>query len=69
MDRAATVRRVAQIGLLAVLRAPDPDGARRAIEAAEAGDIRSGDFAGIREKGRRFVAVIREARATSPGTS
>ena len=32
-------------------------------ELASAGDISSGDFAGIREKGRRFVAAIREARA------
>jgi 2-dehydro-3-deoxyphosphogluconate aldolase/(4S)-4-hydroxy-2-oxoglutarate aldolase len=32
-------------------------------ELASAGDIGSGDFAGIREKGRRFVAAIREARA------
>ena len=33
-------------------------------ELASAGDIGSGDFAGIREKGRRFVAAIREARAS-----
>ena len=33
-------------------------------ELASAGDISSGDFAGIREKGRRFVAAIREARAS-----
>jgi 2-dehydro-3-deoxyphosphogluconate aldolase/(4S)-4-hydroxy-2-oxoglutarate aldolase len=32
-------------------------------EHASAGDISSGDFAGIREKGRRFRAAIREARA------
>jgi 2-dehydro-3-deoxyphosphogluconate aldolase/(4S)-4-hydroxy-2-oxoglutarate aldolase len=32
-------------------------------ELASAGDISSADFAGIREKGRRFVAAIREARA------
>ncbi|HEX2180974.1 MAG TPA: bifunctional 4-hydroxy-2-oxoglutarate aldolase/2-dehydro-3-deoxy-phosphogluconate aldolase [Rubrobacteraceae bacterium] len=32
-------------------------------ELASAGDISAGDFAGIREKGRRFVAAIREARA------
>ncbi|MCA1849257.1 MAG: bifunctional 4-hydroxy-2-oxoglutarate aldolase/2-dehydro-3-deoxy-phosphogluconate aldolase, partial [Actinobacteria bacterium] len=32
-------------------------------ELASAGDIGSGDFAGIREKGRRFVAAMREARA------
>jgi 2-dehydro-3-deoxyphosphogluconate aldolase/(4S)-4-hydroxy-2-oxoglutarate aldolase len=32
-------------------------------ELASAGDISSGDFAGIREKGRRFVTAIREARA------
>ena len=32
-------------------------------ELASAGDISSGDFAGIREKGRRFLAAIREARA------
>jgi 2-dehydro-3-deoxyphosphogluconate aldolase/(4S)-4-hydroxy-2-oxoglutarate aldolase len=31
-------------------------------ELASAGDISSGDFAGIREKGRRFLAAIREAR-------
>jgi 2-dehydro-3-deoxyphosphogluconate aldolase/(4S)-4-hydroxy-2-oxoglutarate aldolase len=33
-------------------------------ELAAAGDITSGDFAAIREKGRRFVAAIREARAS-----
>jgi 2-dehydro-3-deoxyphosphogluconate aldolase/(4S)-4-hydroxy-2-oxoglutarate aldolase len=33
-------------------------------ELASAADIGSGDFAGIREKGRRFVAAIREARAS-----
>ena len=32
-------------------------------ELASAGDISSGDFAAIREKGRRFVAAIREVRA------
>jgi 2-dehydro-3-deoxyphosphogluconate aldolase / (4S)-4-hydroxy-2-oxoglutarate aldolase len=32
-------------------------------ELASAGDISSGDFAGIREKGRRFLTAIREARA------
>jgi 2-dehydro-3-deoxyphosphogluconate aldolase/(4S)-4-hydroxy-2-oxoglutarate aldolase len=32
-------------------------------ELASAGDISSGAFAAIREKGRRFVAAIREARA------
>jgi 2-dehydro-3-deoxyphosphogluconate aldolase/(4S)-4-hydroxy-2-oxoglutarate aldolase len=32
-------------------------------ELASAGDIRSGDFAGVRDKGRAFVAAIREARA------
>ena len=32
-------------------------------ELASASDISSGDFAGIREKGRRFLAAIREARA------
>jgi 2-dehydro-3-deoxyphosphogluconate aldolase / (4S)-4-hydroxy-2-oxoglutarate aldolase len=32
-------------------------------ELASAGGISSGDFAGIREKGRRFLAAIREARA------
>jgi 2-dehydro-3-deoxyphosphogluconate aldolase/(4S)-4-hydroxy-2-oxoglutarate aldolase len=32
-------------------------------ELASAGDISSGDFAGIREKGRRFLAAIRGARA------
>jgi 2-dehydro-3-deoxyphosphogluconate aldolase/(4S)-4-hydroxy-2-oxoglutarate aldolase len=32
-------------------------------ELASAGDISSGDFAGIREKGLRFLAAIREARA------
>jgi 2-dehydro-3-deoxyphosphogluconate aldolase / (4S)-4-hydroxy-2-oxoglutarate aldolase len=32
-------------------------------ELASAGDISSGDFAGIREKGRRFLRAIREARA------
>jgi 2-dehydro-3-deoxyphosphogluconate aldolase / (4S)-4-hydroxy-2-oxoglutarate aldolase len=32
-------------------------------ELASAGDISSGDFASIREKGRRFLAAIREARA------
>jgi 2-dehydro-3-deoxyphosphogluconate aldolase/(4S)-4-hydroxy-2-oxoglutarate aldolase len=34
-------------------------------ELASAADIGSGDFAGIREKGRRFVAAMREARADS----
>lgn len=33
IDKAATLERVREIGLLAVLRAPDPDGARRAVEA------------------------------------
>ncbi len=33
MDKAATLERVEEIGLLAVLRAPDPDGARRAVDA------------------------------------
>ncbi|HET9965615.1 MAG TPA: bifunctional 4-hydroxy-2-oxoglutarate aldolase/2-dehydro-3-deoxy-phosphogluconate aldolase [Rubrobacter sp.] len=32
-------------------------------ELASAGDISSGDFAGIREKGRRFLTAIREERA------
>jgi 2-dehydro-3-deoxyphosphogluconate aldolase / (4S)-4-hydroxy-2-oxoglutarate aldolase len=32
-------------------------------ELASAGNISSGDFAAIREKGRRFVAAIREVRA------
>ncbi len=32
-------------------------------ELASAGDISSGDFAGIREKGRSFLRAIREARA------
>jgi 2-dehydro-3-deoxyphosphogluconate aldolase/(4S)-4-hydroxy-2-oxoglutarate aldolase len=32
-------------------------------ELASAGDISSDDFAGIREKRRRFLAAIREARA------
>jgi 2-dehydro-3-deoxyphosphogluconate aldolase / (4S)-4-hydroxy-2-oxoglutarate aldolase len=32
-------------------------------ELASTGDISSGDFAGIREKGRRFLAAMREARA------
>jgi 2-dehydro-3-deoxyphosphogluconate aldolase / (4S)-4-hydroxy-2-oxoglutarate aldolase len=32
-------------------------------ELASAGDISSGDFAGIREKGRSFLKAIREARA------
>ena len=32
-------------------------------ELASAGDISSGDFAGIGEKGRRFLRAIREARA------
>jgi 2-dehydro-3-deoxyphosphogluconate aldolase/(4S)-4-hydroxy-2-oxoglutarate aldolase len=32
-------------------------------ELASAGDISSGDFAGIREKGRRFLVAIREARS------
>ena len=32
-------------------------------ELASAGDISSGDVAGIREKGRRFLTAIREARA------
>ena len=32
-------------------------------ELASAGDISSGDFAAIREKGQRFVAAIREVRA------
>jgi 2-dehydro-3-deoxyphosphogluconate aldolase/(4S)-4-hydroxy-2-oxoglutarate aldolase len=34
-------------------------------DLASAGDISSGDFAGIREKGRRFIAAIREARANA----
>lgn len=39
-------------------------------ELASAADIRAGDFEGIREKGRRFVAAIREARtATSTRAS
>ncbi len=33
IDKAATLERVREIGLLAMLRAPDPDGARRAIDA------------------------------------
>jgi 2-dehydro-3-deoxyphosphogluconate aldolase/(4S)-4-hydroxy-2-oxoglutarate aldolase len=33
IDKAATLERVREFGLLAVLRAPDPDGARRAVEA------------------------------------
>jgi 2-dehydro-3-deoxyphosphogluconate aldolase/(4S)-4-hydroxy-2-oxoglutarate aldolase len=33
-------------------------------ELASAGDISAGDFAGIREKGRRFLTAIREARAS-----
>lgn len=33
MDKATTLERVEEIGLLAVLRAPDPDGARRAVDA------------------------------------
>jgi 2-dehydro-3-deoxyphosphogluconate aldolase / (4S)-4-hydroxy-2-oxoglutarate aldolase len=32
-------------------------------ELASVGDISSGDFAGIREKGRRFLVAIREARS------
>jgi 2-dehydro-3-deoxyphosphogluconate aldolase/(4S)-4-hydroxy-2-oxoglutarate aldolase len=32
-------------------------------ELASAGDISSGNFAGIREKGRRFLVAIREARS------
>ena len=32
-------------------------------ERASVADISSGDFAGIREKGRRFLAAIRKARA------
>ena len=32
-------------------------------ELASAGDISSGDFVGIREKGRRFLRAIHEARA------
>jgi 2-dehydro-3-deoxyphosphogluconate aldolase/(4S)-4-hydroxy-2-oxoglutarate aldolase len=32
-------------------------------ELASTGDISSGDFAGIREKGRRFLEAMREARA------
>lgn len=32
-------------------------------ELASAGDISSGDFAGIREKGRRFLTAIHQARA------
>jgi 2-dehydro-3-deoxyphosphogluconate aldolase / (4S)-4-hydroxy-2-oxoglutarate aldolase len=39
-------------------------------ELASAGDISSGDFAGIREKGRRFLVAIRGARAdAAPRTS
>jgi 2-dehydro-3-deoxyphosphogluconate aldolase/(4S)-4-hydroxy-2-oxoglutarate aldolase len=34
-------------------------------ELASAKDIRAGDFDGIREKGRGFVAAIREARAAT----
>jgi 2-dehydro-3-deoxyphosphogluconate aldolase/(4S)-4-hydroxy-2-oxoglutarate aldolase len=34
-------------------------------ELASAGDIGSGDFAGIREKGRRFLAAIRGAKAAA----
>ena len=104
MDKQAILKRIADLGLLAVLRAPDPAGARRAVDAlveagvlgieitystpdaasviadviqsygdevlvgaggelASASDISSGDFAGIREKGRRFLRAIREARA------
>lgn len=33
MDKAVTQERVREIGLLAVLRAPDPDGARRTVDA------------------------------------
>lgn len=33
MDKTATLERVREIGILAVLRAPDPDGARRAVDA------------------------------------
>jgi len=36
-------------------------------ELASASDIRSGDFDGIRQKGRAFVAALREARAASSG--
>lgn len=32
-------------------------------ELASAGDIADGDFEGIREKGRRFLAAVRDARA------
>jgi 2-dehydro-3-deoxyphosphogluconate aldolase/(4S)-4-hydroxy-2-oxoglutarate aldolase len=104
VDKQAILKRIAELGLLAVLRAPDLASARRAVDAlveagvlgiettystpdaasvieavkqcygdevlvgagselASVGDIRSGDFAGIREKGRRFLAAIREARA------
>lgn len=33
MDKQATLKRIAELGLLAVLRAPDPAGARRAVDA------------------------------------
>lgn len=33
-------------------------------ELASAGDVRSGDYDGIRAKGRRFLTALREARAT-----
>jgi hypothetical protein len=47
VDRQAILQRIVELGLLAVLRAPDP----------------AGDFAGISEKGRRFLAAIREVKA------
>ena len=38
MDKQAIMKRIAELGLLAVLRAPDSAGARRAVDAlAEAG--------------------------------
>jgi 2-dehydro-3-deoxyphosphogluconate aldolase/(4S)-4-hydroxy-2-oxoglutarate aldolase len=38
-------------------------------ELASDSDIRSGDFDAIREKGRAFVAALREARAATAGTA
>lgn len=36
-------------------------------ELASASDIREGDFEAVREKGRRFVAAVEEARAAALG--
>ena len=60
MDKQAILNRIAELGLLAVLRAPDPAGARRAVDALVEADVRGIEITYSTPDAASVIAGVKE---------